>query len=128
MTEPALESGLREGVAVVDVQTFAQMLRTDDGPDVVAEVCRPEERERSAGDPEQLILLWVAKEAVLKALGLGLREASLFDVELTGSLSGPEVELHGRAAARAACLGAPTPRVTTSRLGQLVTARASSRG
>ena len=49
---------------------------------------------------------FAAKEAVMKALGVGLGEVDFADIEVVGGRgSAPRIALHGRAAARAEALG-----------------------
>jgi len=58
------------------------------------------EAERAAcqGRPERLAARWAAKEATLKALGVGVDRVPMADVEVLTSDSGaPRLVLHGRA-------------------------------
>lgn len=56
---------------------------------------------RGAGAAQSLAGIWAAKEAVLKALGLGL-SLPLKEIEITHTAAGqPQVALHGNAAAAA---------------------------
>ena len=58
------------------------------------------------GRAPQLAARFAAKEAVMKALGTGTRGVGWREVEVTRKHSGePSIELHGRAAERAAKLG-----------------------
>jgi holo-[acyl-carrier protein] synthase len=95
------------GTDLVDVVRFGVV--TARTPGVLERVFRPEERARLAGrvDPVPgLAARFAAKEAVFKALGIGLAAASLSDVEVGGGDGRPPVvQLHGRAAERAEALG-----------------------
>jgi holo-[acyl-carrier protein] synthase len=64
------------------------------------------ELEICAGRAESLAGRWAAKEAVMKALGAGIGEVALTDIEIDRGDSGrPAVRLSGTAAARAGSWG-----------------------
>jgi len=69
------------------------------------------ERERAYADTkndptERYAVRWAAKEAVMKAMGVGLGEVSMSDIEVVRAESGaPSVLLHNTAASMAASLG-----------------------
>ena len=63
------------------------------------------ERASCAGRAESLAARWAAKEAVLKALGAGIDEIAMTDIEVVDTDEGPTVRLHGAAAHRAAAIG-----------------------
>jgi holo-[acyl-carrier protein] synthase len=95
------------GTDLVDIVRFATVVERT--PGVLDRVFRSEERAalaaRSDATPS-LAARFAAKEAVLKAMGIGLAAASLRDVEvLGGGDRPPTVRLHGRAAERADALG-----------------------
>ncbi|MGH9183449.1 MAG: holo-ACP synthase [Acidimicrobiales bacterium] len=76
-------------------------------------------------DPtERLAARFAAKEAVLKAMGVGLWRCPLRDIEVVRAPSGaPSVRLHGKAAALAAELGVSQWRLTithTARVAQAI--------
>ena len=76
-------------------------------------------------DPtERLAARFAAKEAVMKAMGVGLWKFPLRDVEVVKAPSGqPSVRLHGRAAALAAERGVTSWRLTlthTDRVAQAI--------
>jgi holo-[acyl-carrier protein] synthase len=55
---------------------------------------------------ERIAGRWAAKEAVSKVLGLGVRGVGWREIEVLPNRAGaPQVQLHGRAAARAMALG-----------------------
>ncbi|MCC5952923.1 MAG: holo-ACP synthase [Acidimicrobiia bacterium] len=64
-------------------------------------------RAEQGGRPEQRYAVrWAAKEATLKALGVGLGAAAFTDIEVTNDPSGrPHLTLAGRAATLAAAQG-----------------------
>lgn len=64
-----------------------------------------DERARCGSDPQRLAARFAAKEAVGKALGVGLKGLSWRDIEVIGDGGRPVVRLHGRAAVRALGLG-----------------------
>jgi holo-[acyl-carrier protein] synthase len=58
---------------------------------------------------------FAAKEAVMKALGVGLGEVDFADIEVLGGRGGaPEIALHGRARDRAEALGVATVSISMS--------------
>jgi holo-[acyl-carrier protein] synthase len=66
---------------------------------------------------------FAAKEAVLKALGVGIGACSWHDIEVVGAGEAPRLELHGRAASLAAELGVGSWRLSlthTERTAQAV--------
>jgi holo-[acyl-carrier protein] synthase len=95
------------GTDLVDVERMRRVLgRT---PSFVERVFTAGERELADGrrDPAKpLAARFAAKEAVMKALGVGLGEVNLCDIEVVRAESGvPSVHLHGTAADRAEALG-----------------------
>lgn len=68
----------------------------------------------SRNDPtERYAVRWAAKEAVMKAMGVGLGEVAMSDIEVVRSQSGePSILLHESAAAKAEELGIRSWRIT----------------
>lgn len=95
------------GTDLVDVDRMRVVCERT--PGVVTRVFTEAERTyaTAARDPAQrLAARFAAKEAVLKALGVGLGVAPLTDIEVVRAVSGqPAVVLHGRAAELARQLG-----------------------
>ena len=95
------------GTDVVDIDRFRVAL--DRSPRLRTRLFRPAERdyaERRRDPAERYAGRFAAKEAVMKALGVGLGEVPMFDIEVVRAESGaPELELHGRAAEVAAARG-----------------------
>jgi holo-[acyl-carrier protein] synthase len=95
------------GSDLVEVDRFRTVVERT--PGIVDRVFREGEREYARGraDPaEALAVRFAAKEAVMKALGLGLGGVAMRDIEVVRDGSGaPAVVLHGTAAATAAARG-----------------------
>lgn len=95
------------GVDVVEIERFRQVLART--PGIRQRVFRPAEMEyaEQRRDPtERYAARFAAKEAVMKALGCGLGDVAMQDIEVVRAESGaPSVVLHGGAAARAEALG-----------------------
>jgi holo-[acyl-carrier protein] synthase len=98
------------GIDAVDVDRFRTVLART--PGVARRLFTDAERAYGARkrDPaERLAARFAAKEAVMKALGVGLGAFSFQDVELVRAPSGqPMLELRGRAAALALQRGVTT--------------------
>ena len=92
------------GTDLVELDRFREALRRT--PRLAERLFRPDERayaERSRDPTERLAVRFAAKEAVMKALGVGLGEMAFADIEVVRQASGaPQVRLHGRAAEVAA--------------------------
>jgi holo-[acyl-carrier protein] synthase len=95
----------RVGIDAVHIPTWERHLRLG-GDRLLARIYTPEEIAFSAGRIERLAARVAAKEAVLKALGTGIRGIGLREVEIVSLSTGrPTVTLHDRAADTAAELG-----------------------
>jgi len=95
------------GVDAVDVARFKEVMARR--PAVIDRLFTPAERayaERSADPAPRFAARFAAKEAVLKALGVGVGEAGFLEVEVVRAESGqPHLALSGRAAVLAADRG-----------------------
>jgi len=95
------------GIDTVEVERFRRALVKR--PGIAARLFTPAEEAygRRQRDPaERLAARFAAKEAVMKALGVGLGAFAFRDVEVVKAPSGaPSLSLTGRAADRAARLG-----------------------
>jgi holo-[acyl-carrier protein] synthase len=90
------------GVDLVAVDAFARLLARE-GPRFADAVFTADEQAACSGQAERLASRFAAKEAVLKALGVGVDRVRLSDIEVRNAASGrPAVQLHGEAAALAA--------------------------
>jgi holo-[acyl-carrier protein] synthase len=88
------------GIDAVDVERFASMLARR--PGLAERLFTDGERTSAAGSAARLGARFAAKEAVMKALGVGLGAFKLRDVEVVLKPSGaPLLRLHGAAAALA---------------------------
>ncbi len=94
---------LEAGVDIVEIDRIAALAQRY-GDRFARRVFGPEEWARYRTQPASLAARFAAKEAVIKALGS--REIALHEIRVvrTGD-ERPEVELHGRALARARELG-----------------------
>ena len=102
------------GVDLVDV-TMLEGLMTS-GWDAFLGVAWTELEQRDAeGAPERLAARWAVKEAVMKALGLGLGDVDPLDIEVVRGVSGaPAVRLRASAAEAARQVGVENVHVSMS--------------
>jgi holo-[acyl-carrier protein] synthase len=112
------------GTDVVDVNRFRRVL--DRTPGIAARLFRKAEREYAdlAKDPaERYAVRFAAKEAVMKALGVGLGEINMVDIEVVRAESGkPSLALHGTAAELAAAQGVSVWQISLSHTDQVAQA------
>jgi holo-[acyl-carrier protein] synthase len=113
------------GTDLVDLDRFRATLERR--PGMVDRLFTPGEQEYAErrNDPlERYAVRFAAKEAVMKAMGVGLWKFKLRDVEVVRAPSGqPSVALHGRAAELAAEKGVTEWRLTlthTDRVAQAI--------
>lgn len=112
------------GTDVVEVERFRLALRRTPG---LSERLFSDAERAYAGrrrDPtERLAARFAAKEAVMKAMGVGLWRFPLRDIEVVRAPSGaPSVRLHGGAAALAADRGVTEWRLTLTHTASLAQA------
>ena len=114
------------GTDLVDVDRFRLALTRT--PRIVDRLFSADEQayaRRRADPAERFAARFAAKEAVMKAIGVGLGAFPLRDVEVVRDDSGaPAVALHGRAAELAAARGVREWRLTLSHTSSLATATA----
>ncbi|HVB09171.1 MAG TPA: holo-ACP synthase [Bacillota bacterium] len=92
------------GCDLVECARLARALERT--PRLAARLFTAAEREAAGGRVERLAGLFAAKEAVMKALGTGLRGGSWVEVEVGHDAQGrPLLQLHGSFAAVAAAQG-----------------------
>lgn len=95
----------RVGVDAVHIPTWERHLGLG-GDALVQRTYNPAEIDCCAGRPDRLSSRLAGKEAVLKALGTGIRGVGLADVEIVSEATGrPTVILHRAARTTAADLG-----------------------
>jgi len=104
------------GTDLVEIERFRRTLERT--PGVRDRTFTPAEREYSDArtDPtERYAVRWAAKEAVMKAMGVGLGEVSMRDIEVVRSESGaPSIVLHDTALQTAEDLGITSWLITLS--------------
>jgi holo-[acyl-carrier protein] synthase len=84
------------GIDAVDVDRFSRVLTRR--PGLAARLFTEREIAESQGRHERLAARFAAKEALMKALGVGIGSMTFRDIEVCRRASGqPEFELHGRA-------------------------------
>ena len=102
------------GTDLVELERFRDTLERT--PGIRDRTFTTAEREYSdaRNDPtERYAVRWAAKEAVMKAMSVGLGEVSMRDIEVVRADSGaPSIRLHGSAATKAADLGITSWRIT----------------
>jgi len=95
------------GIDLVEIERFRTTL--DRTPGIRERTFTEGERAYADArhDPtERYAVRWAAKEAVMKAMGVGLGEVNMVDIEVIRAESGqPQVALHDTAAAKAGELG-----------------------
>ncbi|MEA5358290.1 holo-ACP synthase [Amycolatopsis sp., V23-08] len=105
---------LRSGVDLVDVLRVADLV-TAGGAGFVDNVWTTAEQDYCGQRAEQLAGRWAAKEAAMKALGVGFPDVSFLDIEVFGETGkAPLLRLRGAAAATAGTLGLTTWSVSIS--------------
>ena len=109
---------LRVGTDLTVVARVERLIDTV-GEAFLARTWTPAERSDCAGRAESLAARWAAKEAALKALGAGVDEVPMTDVEV---VAGPALVLHGVARQRAEALGLREWAVSLSHDGGLALA------
>lgn len=114
---------LRVGVDHVDVGRFERVLRRR--PGLVRRVFTDAEREDASrrATTQRLAARFAAKEAAMKALGVGIGGVRLRDLEVRLEADGrPTLVLHGSARARASELGLRDLEVSLTHTEALATA------
>jgi len=111
------------GIDLVDVGRLSSAIERR--PGLLDRVFTAAERATSSGAraPERLAARFAAKEATMKALGVGLGAFALRDVEVVTARDGrPALALHGAASALAQARGVAGLTVSLSHTKQLATA------
>lgn len=103
--DPEAAGPIEVGVDAIEIERIAGALKKF-GARFLNRVYTERERERYAERPAELAARFAAKEAVMKALGTGVRGIHWRDIEVMPNRRGkPIVLLHERAANRARELG-----------------------
>ncbi len=114
------------GTDLVDMGRFRRSLERT--PGLRERLFRPAERayaDLRADPTERYAVRFAAKEAVLKALGLGLGGVAMYDIEVVREPSGrPVLLLHGGAADAASAAGVERWLLTLSHTDLMATATA----
>lgn len=112
------------GTDLVEVERFRTTLERT--PSIKQRTFTEAERDYAdkKNDPtERYAVRWAAKEAVMKAMGVGLGEVAMVEIEVVRANSGaPSIQLYGTAAARAAELGITEWRITLTHTASLAQA------
>jgi holo-[acyl-carrier protein] synthase len=109
------------GVDVVDVSRFTLAMQRR--PRLVQRLFTARERDDTHERPERLAARFAAKEAVLKALGVGLGDASFLSIEVQREPSGaPHLVLSGEALRRAHSRGIDEWHLSLSHTDTIATA------
>ena len=112
------------GTDLVEIERFRGVL--DRTPGIKDRTFTAEERAYAdaKNDPvERYAVRWAAKEAVRKAMGVGLGEVAMVDIEVVRAENGaPSIVLHETAAAKAAELGVSEFKITLTHTESLAQA------
>ncbi|HET7035227.1 MAG TPA: holo-ACP synthase [Thermomicrobiaceae bacterium] len=103
--DPERAGPIEVGIDVVEIARIRDVL-TRFGDRFLQRVYTQRERERYGTRPAELAARFAAKEAVMKALGTGVRGVSWRDIEVMPNARGkPVIVLYGTAKGRATVLG-----------------------
>lgn len=121
-----LERHTRVGVDAVHIPTWERHLRLG-GEALLQRTYTEDELDFCASRTDRLSSRLAGKEAVLKALGTGIRGIALRDVEIVSEPGGrPTVHLHGPAGVRASEIGVRLVDVSLCHEGRLALAVAAA--
>jgi holo-[acyl-carrier protein] synthase len=114
------------GIDLVDIERIVAVLGKH--PDRFRRRVLTDAEQRYCGHRvERIAGRWAAKEAVSKVLGLGVRGVGWREIEVLPNRAGaPQVQLHGRAAARAMALGLEQVTVSISHERKMAVAVATA--
>ncbi|MEE9278385.1 MAG: holo-ACP synthase [Dehalococcoidia bacterium] len=110
------------GVDLIDIARVRDVLDRR-GARFLNRIYTPREQDFCGGRVHELAARFAAKEAVMKALGTGVRGVGWREIEILANARGkPQVVLHGRALARANHLGMREVEVSLSHERELACA------
>lgn len=111
------------GVDLVDIDQTSTMLGGEAGANFRDTCWTTAEQNECGGRVDRLSTRWAAKEATMKALGMGFGDIDPLAVEVVTDEDGrPQLRLHGPAAERARRLGLTTWSVSLSHEGSMAIA------
>lgn len=112
------------GTDLVELERFRTTLERTPGIKTRTFTVGEREYADTKNDPtERYAVRWAAKEAVMKAMGVGLGEVNMADIEVVRADNGaPSIVLHDTAAARAEELGITEWRITLTHTESLAQA------
>lgn len=119
---------LRTGIDLIEVERFRSQ-RAEIRTRFIERVYTKAEQAYCGENEQHLAGRFAAKEAVSKALGCGIGEISWQEIEiLSDDLGSPVLQLHGKAAERAAQMGLTTWSVSITHLKEYAAAVAAATG
>lgn len=103
------------GIDLVHLPTLQAMLDSPGAQTFLDEAWSTDEQLACSGRTASLAMTWAAKEATMKALGVGISDVPLLDIEVVRTPGrAPQLALRGAAAERATKLGCGTMTVSMS--------------
>jgi len=112
------------GTDLVELERFREALERTPGIRTRTFTSAEQEYAEARNDPtERYAARWAAKEAVMKAMGVGLGEVAMMDIEVLRAENGaPSILLHGTAATKADELGITAWKITLTHTESLAQA------
>jgi len=117
------------GTDLVEMERFRRTLERTPGIKTRSFTAAEQAYADAKNDPtERYAARWAAKEAVMKAMGVGLGEVAMVDIEVVKAENGaPSIVLHDSAAAKAAERGITDVLITLTHTESLAQAIAVAR-
>jgi holo-[acyl-carrier protein] synthase len=115
-------SEIRVGIDLVEVSDIRRKIQAS-GNSFLEASWTAHERQYCAGQHERLAARWAAKEATMKAMGIGLGDVSPLDIEVESEEGlPPKLRLHRNAASEAGRLEIHSWSLSMSHVGLLAVA------